>query len=444
MRLLNVYTFTLDEFFHPNIPPYVVASHRWVRGHEITLQDIKKHTNTEESGYQKVEGFVHHMKAMLPRITWLWIDTCCINQESGPELYEAVNSMFRWYRNSTVCLAYLHDVDGDGKGDASAFAESEWFRRGWTLQELLAPNDVVFLGRSWQVLGHKSSNGYDGQDMHNHKGPLLTKIISHVTNIPETVLQDYTQASKIPNEQKMGWTQGRMTTREEDLSYCLLGIFDVSMSIIYGEGKDKADKRLRKKIASKDRDATRTITTKRYNEPMAPSPDTAAWQKPLKLKCLGCHKHFDSRTALEQHLRDAHLHSPIFNCRPCEKEFNSRTALDQHLHNSPAHAPKYDCHMCDKSFATKAARTQHLSSASAHMEVFPCSRCDRSFNSQTALAQHLESASAHTRSFNCGHCNRVFDSPDARDQHIRDSPNHVPLRMRRPIGLAAGRAMFTT
>lgn len=76
-----------------------------------------------------------------------WIDTCCIDKTSSAELSEAINSMFAWYRNAQVCYAYLSDTsakDGPLAGRDSSFRKSAWFKRGWTLQELLAPLTLSF------------------------------------------------------------------------------------------------------------------------------------------------------------------------------------------------------------------------------------------------------------------------------------------------------------
>jgi hypothetical protein len=42
----------------------------------------------------------------------------------------------------------------------------------------------------------------------------------------------------------MAWMVGRQTTQEEDMAYSLIGIFGVSMEFRYGEGKERALKRL--------------------------------------------------------------------------------------------------------------------------------------------------------------------------------------------------------
>ena len=82
-----------------------------------------------------MQGFADYVKEQIPHVEWLWIDTCCIDQKHGPELSEAINSMFKWYSNAEVRLAYLADVEA--VDDLEKFKVSEWFRRGWTLQERL-------------------------------------------------------------------------------------------------------------------------------------------------------------------------------------------------------------------------------------------------------------------------------------------------------------------
>lgn len=136
MRLLNVHTLEFVDIYRiPEV--YAVASHRWSAGNEVMLHEVKNASRKDKSGWMKVEGFANFIKSSFPHIELLWIDTCCVNQDSDREVSEAVNSMFRWYSQAEVCLAYLGDVDNPK--DIKQFRSSQWFRRGWTLQELLAP-----------------------------------------------------------------------------------------------------------------------------------------------------------------------------------------------------------------------------------------------------------------------------------------------------------------
>ena len=125
IRLLNVESLELEEFDDDRIPPYVIASHRWTED-EATFKDLQEKKNTQKSGYAKIVGFASYVKKHIPCIKWLWNDTCCIDKSGTTELSYSLNSMFKWYRNAELCIAYLADVD-----DQSDFTHSVWFERGW-------------------------------------------------------------------------------------------------------------------------------------------------------------------------------------------------------------------------------------------------------------------------------------------------------------------------
>lgn len=246
MRLLNVTTLTFAEFHSPDIPKYAIASHRWSAGTEATLKSIQEKTDTQSFGYKKVKGFADYMKSNIADLQWLWIDTCCIDQKSSAELQEAINSMFRWYRDAEVCLAFLYDVStGD---DLSGFERSNWFERGWTLQELLAPSTVIFLAKEWQLIGHKGRGDCGRSGILMQTGKLLDERVASITRIPEAILHDYSESHNLSPEGKLEWAKHRQTTREEDQSYCLLGILGVSMNIRYGDGGEQTRNRLLKKL----------------------------------------------------------------------------------------------------------------------------------------------------------------------------------------------------
>jgi hypothetical protein len=212
-------------------------------------EDVNETKKTDTVGYRKVQGFVAYLRAHLPFVKWLWVDTCCIKQSNDRELSTAINSMFQWYRDAEICLAYLEDVPNIS--DSIAFEQSVWFRRGWTLQELLAPSIVVFLSRDWDVIGHKGHSGRGRSGTSMPTGPLLEEMIAKVTAVPRAILHDYREGDNLSAEEKMQWADGRETMWGEDLSYCLLGIVGVSMNIRYGEGKDKTRERLRRKLAKR-------------------------------------------------------------------------------------------------------------------------------------------------------------------------------------------------
>jgi ankyrin repeat domain-containing protein 50 len=256
MRLLNVHTLEFSDYSE-DVPKYAVASHRWKARTEATIKDVRNKRKTDKDGYRKVEGFAKYVREHVCHVEWLWIDTCCVNQDSSQEVTEAVNSMFRWYSNAEVCLAYLADVSN--AENEREFRVSEWFYRGWTLQELLVPQVVVFLSASWDLIGHRGGDGWTRSGNRVASGRALEATISTITGIPESVLHDYTRSMSFGTEERLSWISGRKTTREEDMSYSLLGIFNVNMPVIYGEGAKKARERLMEEIRK------HTISTHAYS-----------------------------------------------------------------------------------------------------------------------------------------------------------------------------------
>ncbi|PIL28692.1 hypothetical protein GSI_08736 [Ganoderma sinense ZZ0214-1] len=165
---------------------------------------------------------------------YIWIDSCCIDKSSSAELSEAINSMYRWYALSDVCYAYLADVPPgeDIHSRYSRFCSSRWFTRGWTLQELIAPISVEFLSADWAPIGSKHT---------------LADLVETITKIQYTALLNLESLDSFSVAQRFSWSEKRQTTRVEDLAYSLLGIFDVNMQLLYGEGS-RAFRRLQEQI----------------------------------------------------------------------------------------------------------------------------------------------------------------------------------------------------
>ncbi|EPE33336.1 hypothetical protein GLAREA_06348 [Glarea lozoyensis ATCC 20868] len=232
MRLLHIKSRQLEIFFGDNIPPYAILSHRWGEK-EVSLQDIQSTRYLLSRRWSsKLEGTRKIAEAQ--GLDYIWVDTCCIDKTSSSELEEAINSMYQWYKNAVVCYAYLVDVTDleVSPGLISTFHESTWWTRGWTLQELLAPAKVEFYGSQWNYLGTKNQ---------------LSGIIQSITGIPRVVLIGMKEPGKASVAQRMSWASMRVTTRKEDLAYALLGIFEVNLPMIYGEG-EKAFYRLQQEI----------------------------------------------------------------------------------------------------------------------------------------------------------------------------------------------------
>ncbi|PQE27774.1 HET domain-containing protein [Rutstroemia sp. NJR-2017a BVV2] len=214
----------LKHFLDSEIPTYAILSHRWGRDHhEVTFQDIINNVAgyREKPGYSKIISCCR--QALRDGCSYVWIDTCCIDKTSSAELSEGINSMYSWYERSIVCYAYLNDVssDEDPEDRNSSFRRSEWFTRGWTLQELIAPTSVVFFAKNWIDIGSKRS---------------LANAVSDITNVELSVLLRMVDRD-ISVAKRMSWAANRKTSRIEDRAYSLIGLFGVSLPIIYGEGE---------------------------------------------------------------------------------------------------------------------------------------------------------------------------------------------------------------
>lgn len=232
MHLIYTDTRSLKDFSTRKKPTYAILSHRWTND-EVTFSDISTGNLRRTSSLSKFQGTIRQTQR--DGLKYVWIDTCCIDKQSSSELSEAINSMYNWYRNAKYCYVYLHDVDQENP--TKSFQKSKWFTRGWTLQELLAPRIVLFFDRKWQFLGNRKS---------------LAEDISQITGIDLEALQTG-DLRKYSVAQKMSWAAKRRTTRPEDTAYCLIGLFNVKMPLLYREG-ERAFLRLQKEIIKKDDD----------------------------------------------------------------------------------------------------------------------------------------------------------------------------------------------
>jgi heterokaryon incompatibility protein (HET) len=231
MRLLHTTKFHLEEFYRDDIPQYAILSHTWGK-EEVLFQDIQNGTASRKAGWAKVEGCCSQARA--DNFEWIWIDTLCIDKSSSAELSEAINSMFAWYSYSVICYAYLVDVDAD-MWDLELdkkIENSRWFTRGWTLQELIAPKVVEFYSTNWIQIGTKRS---------------LRDVISRISGIPTEVLRGAKSYLNCNVGERMSWASLRQTTRVEDIAYCLIGLFNIHMPLLYGEGR-RAFQRLQEEI----------------------------------------------------------------------------------------------------------------------------------------------------------------------------------------------------
>jgi hypothetical protein len=268
MRLIDTTILVLREFLGVSTPEYAILSHTWGND-ELRLQDLEAAPDFPDSvrakaGFAKVKRFCEISKSN--GYQWAWCDTCCIDKTSSSELSEAINSMFNWYKGSHVCYAYLADVDVHGmlqyRGNDPmgqwnvALQKSRWFKRGWTLQELIAPRDVEFLDANWTHFASKEN---------------MSAVISDITRICRDALAMGFEPSRYCAATRMSWAALRATAREEDQAYCLLGLFNINMPLLYGEGGSRAFRRLVEEIILKDEDFSllawdRVKFTERYRD----------------------------------------------------------------------------------------------------------------------------------------------------------------------------------
>ena len=250
MRLFDTRTGRFVWIEVPKQTSYAILSHVWSRepGGELTYEAVKRiqdqvHTERAQNPdlpenevlsrlSPKIRGACQ--RAQADGIDLIWIDAVCIDVSSSAEISEAVNSAYSWYEAAKVCYAFLHDVDSDEDPSTagSAFRSSVWFTRGWTLQELIAPRIVIFFASDWKSIGGKHG---------------LASVIQKRTGIDESALIHTRPLSSFTVAQRMFWASKRVTTRVEDEAYCLMGMFNINMPTIYGEGT-KAFLRLQEKI----------------------------------------------------------------------------------------------------------------------------------------------------------------------------------------------------
>ena len=262
MRLIDTNTYQLREF-QDDVPPYAILSHTWTDHEEVSFKEWsalfgldKRWRSAVDSLQQELEGRSGYQKiinccrqAKSDKLAWAWIDTCCIDKASSAELSEVINSMYNYYGASRIRYAYLADVSGRSDAEeppayteldsSNQFADSRWFKRSFTLQEMLAPSQLVFFTSIWKPLGQLQHYPHFCL-----KDPLpayltvpsLASEVSMATRIPENVLQGDWSGEPPCVAQIMSWASSRDASRTEDMAYSLLGIFNINMPVLYGEG----------------------------------------------------------------------------------------------------------------------------------------------------------------------------------------------------------------
>ncbi|KAJ3571926.1 hypothetical protein NPX13_g5213 [Xylaria arbuscula] len=231
MWLINAKTRLLEEFVGFETPEYAILSHTWEQRQEVTFQEfIQEPRSNAKTGYSKIDQTCQ--QAIRDGLNYVWVDTCCIDKSSSAELSEAINSMFLWYSRAMVCYVFLVDLPCAVGPDDPDVQNCRWFTRAWTLQELIAPAKMKFYAQDWQPCFTKDD---------------ASEQLSRITGINLNILRHQEPLSAVCVAQKMSWARSRRATREEDIAYSLMGIFDINMPLLYGEGQ-KAFMRLQSEI----------------------------------------------------------------------------------------------------------------------------------------------------------------------------------------------------
>ncbi|KAI5987409.1 hypothetical protein F5J12DRAFT_555154 [Pisolithus orientalis] len=227
---------TVTRFFK-----FATLSHRWGSAEPI-LRDVEGKSIYDLDGGDGLEKLQRFCALALRRgFLWAWSDTCCIDKDSSAELQEAIGSMFFWYRSSSLTLVHLCDVC-----NTDFLANSVWFKRGWTLQELLASRAVLFYTQDWSL--------YMNRESANHKtDPALLEEVEKATGIEKQHLIDFYPGLDNARS-RLHWASVRSTTRPEDIAYSLFGIFKIHLPVLYGESVENALGRLLAEIISRSGD----------------------------------------------------------------------------------------------------------------------------------------------------------------------------------------------
>ncbi|XPT00388.1 hypothetical protein M3J09_009542 [Ascochyta lentis] len=220
-------------------PRYAILSHRW-ESEEITF-DIMKTIKPSAMRSPSFSSIPASLRASAAKIRGacaiaqqqgfghIWIDTCCIDKTKSEELRYALNMMFKWYQNAAVCYTYFNDITFSAPNERMFMSDrndrrgqaSEWFERGWTLQELLAPREMQFYDKRWKFMGTRGE---------------LAKLVGRVSGISPEYLNRTRDLNDASCAMKMSWMAGRVTQKVEDVAYSLIGLFDIHLDPIYGEG----------------------------------------------------------------------------------------------------------------------------------------------------------------------------------------------------------------
>jgi len=155
--------------------------------------------------------------------------------------------MFHWYHESSLTVIHLKGVLSDS--EVGALERSLWNTRAWTLQEFFASRVIRFYTEEWKPY-------LPDEKVYNHKeSSVIMAEMARTTGTDIDVLLSLRPGSDNVR-QKLCLAATRVATKQEDMAYSLFGIFDVSLSVTYGEGQQRAVGRLLQEVLTRSGDVS--------------------------------------------------------------------------------------------------------------------------------------------------------------------------------------------
>ncbi|KAF4814742.1 Vegetative incompatibility protein HET-E-1 [Colletotrichum siamense] len=243
MKLVHTATLQAFAFSYPPPVQYAILSHTWSSPQDDEWLHYDSEDNESNSSRDEIVRKVCHL-ASAHELDFVWIDALCIDKSSSADVSTTINLLPKYLERAAICFAFLDDLPcGVSAPCRETWAQCRFWRRTWTLQELVLPPRVQFYDASWHLRG-----GHTSQTLH--------PLISGITGIDEDVLCRQRSLQHTSVARKMSWAAFKEASNPEDLVYSLLGLFDVCMPIIYGEGKSRAFRRLQEEILRHTNDSS--------------------------------------------------------------------------------------------------------------------------------------------------------------------------------------------
>ncbi|KAH9238564.1 hypothetical protein K456DRAFT_1785052, partial [Colletotrichum gloeosporioides 23] len=249
MLLLQARTRLVQHFQYPPSVEYAILSHTF----SSPSHDEWPAYESYELAHSHLPSLKHHIinktcqLALSHGVEFVWIDAVCVDKTSSARISETINSIANYFKMATICFAYLFDLPC-GDLSPTLWGGCQFWSQIWTLQELIFPPKIQFYDAKWHLKGERSSS-------------VLSSLLSSITGVDEEILTQTSRPPCISAARKLSWAAERQSLQPEDAAYGILGLFDVSMNIIYGEGAVPAFIRLQEHILNRTNDGSVLLWT---------------------------------------------------------------------------------------------------------------------------------------------------------------------------------------